>query len=302
MPAAPTAPSRRKFLAATAALAAGSLLPGALARLIARSQVQDGDADREIAEKILARGRSENLSALPIGALVSLLGKGFVGAPYRAGTLEEPGEEHLVVNLRQFDCVTFVESSLALARAVRQEFTNAEGFRQELQRLRYREGVIRGYPSRLHYFTDWIADNAARKDVADLSQELGGVPDTRRISFMTSHRGSYPRLDNDENVAAVAETERLLTGRIRYMVPRAKVKSVLSSLRDGDIIGITTSIEGLDCTHTGLVALEGRVAKFLHAPLSGGRVQVSRGSLAEYVAGHGGFTGIVVARPLDPAA
>jgi hypothetical protein len=301
MPAPNTAQSRRKFLVAAAGLTAGGVIPGFFSRLIARAQTQEGDADREIAEEILARGKTENLSALPIGTLVSLVGKGFTRAPYRAGTLEEPGEEHLVVNLRQFDCVTLVESSLALARALRQGFTDAEGFRRELQTLRYRDGVIRGYPSRLHYFTDWIADNSARKNVVDMSQELGGDLDSRRIHFMTAHRASYPRLDNDADVAAVAETERLLTGRLRYFIPRARVQSALPSLRDGDIIGITSAMEGLDCSHTGLVAREGRVAKFLHAPLSGGRVQISRGSLAEYLAGRGDQTGIVVARPLDPA-
>lgn len=277
-------------------------MPGLLARMIARVQAQEADADREICERVLARGKTENLAALPIGALVTLIGRTFTQCPYRAGTLEEPGEEHLVVNLRQFDCVTFVESSLALARAVKQGFTDAEGFRRELQTLRYRDGVIRGYPSRLHYFTDWIADNAARKNVADVTQELGGVLDTRLVSFMTAHRASYPRLETDDDVAAVAETERLLTARLRYMVPRARVKAALPHLRDGDIIGITTSMDGMDCSHTGLVAREGRVAKFLHAPLSGGHVQVSRGSLAEYIAGHAGQTGIVVARPLVPAA
>lgn len=301
MSASQNARSRRDFLAAAAVLTAGSIMPGFLTRVIARAQAQEAESDREICERILARSKADNLAALPMGALVTLLGRTFLKCPYRGGTLEEPGEEHLVVNLRQFDCVSLVESSLALARSVKQGFTDAEGFRKELQTLRYRDGVIRGYPSRLHYFTDWIADNAARGNVADVTKELGGVPDTRLVTYMTSHRGSYPRLATAADSAAVAESERLLTARLRYMLPRALLKAALPRLREGDIIGITTSTEGLDCTHTGLVAREGRVAKFLHAPLSGGHVEVSRGSLAEYVAGHSGMTGIVVARPLDPA-
>jgi len=40
----------------------------------------------------------------------------FPGAPYQTGTLEMPGREKLVVNLHAFDCTTFVETVLALAR------------------------------------------------------------------------------------------------------------------------------------------------------------------------------------------
>ena len=43
------------------------------------------------------------------------IGKFFLGTPYVAGTLETKGAEHLVVNLREYDCVTFVENVVALA-------------------------------------------------------------------------------------------------------------------------------------------------------------------------------------------
>jgi hypothetical protein len=292
-----TVRSRREFLAT---LAAGSFIPGFLSRMIARTQAGEGEADREICETILARGKKEQHDALPMGALVALIGRNFMERPYRGGTLEEPGEEHLVVNLREFDCVSFVESSVALARAVKKGCTAAEGFRTELQTLRYRDGKINGYPSRLHYFTDWIADNAARNNVLDVTGELGGVEDHRPVTFMTQHREAYPRLVRDDVFNAVGESERLLTGRRRCVLPRTRVAAALPALRDGDIIGIATSRAGLDCSHTGLVAVEGGVAKFLHAPLSGGHVQISRGSLADYMDGHEAQTGIVVARPLDP--
>ncbi len=43
------------------------------------------------------------------------IGKFFLGTPYVVGTLETKRGEHLVVNLREFDCVTFVENVVALA-------------------------------------------------------------------------------------------------------------------------------------------------------------------------------------------
>ena len=286
------AQSRRTFLATAAALAAGTAF--------SRFRAPETETDDEICERLLARGKAERLYALPMGELVVRIAQTFTACPYKGGTLEEPGEEHLVVNLREFDCVSFVESSVALARAVKRRCTGADGFRKELQVLRYRGGILHGYPSRLHYFTDWIADNALRGNVKDLSRDLGGIADNRPLTFMTTHRSAYPHLADDGNYAAVGETERIISRRPRYAVPAAAVSRALSSLRDGDIIGITTGREGLDCSHTGLVAINNGSPKFLHAPLSGGSVQLSAGSLAEYVSASAGRTGIVVARPLEP--
>ncbi len=71
-------------------------------------------------------------------------------------------------------------------------------------------------------------------------------------------------------------------------------------LRSGDIIAITTSIPGLDVSHTGMIAVKDGTPYYLHAPLSGGAVQLSQGSLASYLAGAGKQTGIIVARPMEP--
>ena len=295
--------SRRAFLGAAAALAAGTALPAIFVRALSRPDNPGGEEnDDEICRTILARARARNLAALPMGELVAQIGSTLTDRPYRAGTLEEPGDEHLVVNLREFDCVTFVESSFALARTVKAGDTDAAGFKKQLQLLRYRGGVINGYPSRLHYFTDWIFDNAARKNVTDITMKTGGVIDPRPINFMTGHRDSYPPLAREEVFRTIARTETVLTSRARYVLPRAKVASALPFLRSGDIVGVMTSTEGLDCSHTGLVAVNDGVTRFLHAPLSGGHVQFSRGSLAEYIQEHASRTGIVVARPLAPAA
>ncbi len=59
-------------------------------------------------------------------------------------------------------------------------------------------------------------------------------------------------------------------------------------------------MKGMDVSHTGLIAREGDVPRFLHAPLSGGKVTLAEGSLADYIAGNSGLTGIVIARPLEP--
>ncbi|HTR99403.1 MAG TPA: DUF1460 domain-containing protein, partial [Bacteroidota bacterium] len=63
-----------------------------------------------------------------------------------------------------------------------------------------------------------------------------------------------------------------------------------------------TDVPGLDVTHTGIAVREGGVTKLLHAPNVGKQVQITSGSLAQYLAAHRAQSGIMVARPLDPSA
>ena len=50
------------------------------------------------------------------GNLIVEIGRLFINVPYKAGTLENLGKEKLIVNVPGFDCTTFVETVLALAR------------------------------------------------------------------------------------------------------------------------------------------------------------------------------------------
>ena len=90
------------------------------------------------------------------------IGKLFLGTPYVTGTLETKRAEYLVVNLRESDCVTFVENVIALLFLVKSQEKSFEAFRRLLQKIRYRQGRLQGYSSRLHYFSDWIHDNQRR--------------------------------------------------------------------------------------------------------------------------------------------
>ncbi len=244
--------------------------------------------------------RAQALSARPIGEVVAALGMSFVGAPYVAHALERPGPEQLVVNLRSFDCVSFVESSLALAVCVRSGEPTYEAFRRALQRIRYRSGRIEGYASRLHYFTDWIADNGKKGIVRDVTRDLGGAPFVKEINFMSAHRSLYPQLADDACVKEIEIAERRISGGQRWYIPAAGVAGAEAGLQNGDIIAITSGAEGLDVIHTGIVVKKRGIARFLHAPLSRGAVSLTKGPLAAYLADHPSHTGIIVARPLEP--
>jgi hypothetical protein len=291
--------TRRKFMERALAGAA-VLLPFARFKAAAQDEVNPEAEYEEIFKKKTAEAIENKYAARPIGEVMGAIGLSFEGAPYVAHSLEVPGPEHLVVNLRAFDCTTFVESVLALSRCVRQGQTEYEDFRAQLQELRYRDGHIDGYPSRLHYFTDWVQDNAARGHVRDVTRSLGGSRDERPINFMTTHLSSYPQLAQASFVRQIRSVEERLSLSDHFMLSKDKVDAAAAHLQTGDIIGITTTIEGIDVSHLGLVLRSGGKAKFLHAPLSGGVVTLTAGTLGEYLAKNSKHTGIIVARPSEP--
>lgn len=309
--------SRRGFLARAALGGAALLLPlplSACSRAGASGAAADWapptEADRERLQSWLRTLRTEGLAdrAAPLGPAVARVGELALGAPYAANTLEaylaEGGsamEEPLTLHLTKFDCVSLVEATLAVARtAGARADAGWDRFAQEVERMRYRRGLRSDYASRLHYFSEWITDGARRGLVEDLGAALGGEPDTRPLRFMTEHRSSYAALADGAVFNAIAAHERRLDSSPRQVVAKARIAQVQDRLQTGDVLAFATSIAGLDVTHTGLAyrSADG-VMRVLHAPLSGGGVvQVSAGTVAEYVNGLRGSTGILAARPL----
>lgn len=234
-----------------------------------------------------------------MGETMVAIGRSFVGVPYVAHTLEAPGAEHLVVNLRALDCTTFVESVLVLSRCVASGKSTFAAYREELQRVRYRNGTVDGYASRLHYFTDWVDDNIRKGVVQDVTRELGGAPFSPAIDFMSTHPESYRQLADPALLPMIRETEQHLSARQGSYIPKQRVDAIAGLLRDGDIIGITTSTKGLDIAHIGLVVTLKDEVRFLHASLAGKEVQVTPVSLGAYLQKSTNHTGIIVVRPRD---
>lgn len=294
----------RRELLRNAALAAGLILPRK--RLFANPLV-DTDEARLVAWTSTLRRESPSLRARPFGARAVRVGELAVGTPYEALTLEayikaggDPaGLEPLALSLTRFDCVTLVESCLAVARVAGSARTPSwERFAHEVERMRYRGGKRQGYASRLHYFSEWITDGTRRGLVRDLGRELGGVNDTRPLRFMTEHRGSYPALADDAVFRAIGEMERSLDNNPRYVVAAERIPAVVDRIQTGDVLAFATSIPGIDVSHAAFAYRDaGGVLRVLHAPLSGGAVEITRTTLPEYVAAIRRATGILVARP-----
>jgi hypothetical protein len=228
----------RRDLLHWAALAGAALgLPDTLLAVIRR----DPDEDRLV--EWTGRLRAEGLSRgdVPIGRSAVRTGELAAGTPYEPGTLEaylraggNPNDtEPLTLSLTHFDCVTLVESCLAVAR-VAGTGCAARGadsepswrrFGEEIERMRYRGGIRAGYSSRLHYFSEWISDGAARGLVRDLGEELGGVEDRRPLRFMSAHRASYPALTDARVFREIGAMEHRLDAAPRPASPRSPTGS-----------------------------------------------------------------------------
>ena len=268
------------------------------------------EADWAIVEDKARWAVEQGYTGLSIGDLIVRIGETFVGTPYAPYTLEAPGEEGLVIELEELDCVTFVENVLALARFVQtvpDELLVARTgdlqrplFAWALEDIRYRGGELGAYPSRLHYFSEWIGDNDAMGLVRDLSQVLGGVADADPIDFMTTHADAYRQLGEDPDfLTEVRAIEERLSAEPRYYIPEDRIAAVESGIQDGDIIAATSTVPGLDIAHTGIALWRDGRLHLLHAPLAGGVVQISEVPLAERIQRIRGQDGVMVARPME---
>ncbi len=268
------------------------------------------DGDWAVFERTVREAHVARMDTLPMGALMAALGRGFVGTPYVPQTLEVDGPERLVINFQALDCVTFVENVFALARFVKsgggarlEDRGQIEGeYERLLRSLRYRNDVIDRYPSRLHYFTDWIGENERKLLLHDISEELGGVVDREPIDFMTTHREAYRQLSDSDAVDEMRRIEMGLSASGRHYVPEERIGDVAGDIRDGDVIAATSTVGGLDVAHTGLALWVDGTLRLLHAPLVGEAVQISETSLADRITQIEGQDGIIVARPLEPFA
>ena len=221
-----------------------------------------------------------------------------IDTPYDANTLEsEDGTEELVVNCEEVDCTTFVEDALAMALCEKQgrEMSEAE-FGRNLQKIRYRDGKIDGYTSRLHYMSDWVNNGIKNGFLEDVT--ASPYTDELNLSYMSKNPKNYKQLANSSaNVDKMKAIEKSLTGKVVNWVPKDKVPhSGLPYIQNGDIILITTNTAGLDVAHMGLAIYVGNSLCLLHASSDKEKVLVEPMTLRCYLAQNEKFAGIRVMR------
>jgi hypothetical protein len=251
--------------------------------------------DKEIVENLLEKFSAE--SKTPTGDLIIKIGRELLGTTYVAHTLEKEPEQ-LIVNLRELDCTTFTENCLAIAKTIKSEKPGFDEYLRNLQNIRYRDGIINGYPSRVHYFSDWLFENSKHGFLREVSKEIAETRYSKMVNYMSTHPDSYKQLRNVAFLPLIITQEKELSAREMYYIPEEKIAELENKFEDGDIAGITTGIAGVDILHAViLIRVNGRI-HLLHAPQSGGRVLISDETLEDYLKNSKSADGIMVARPL----
>ena len=242
------------------------------------------------------------LKEAPRKATTLWFARQFHGIPYVAHTLEVNDSEQLVVNTRQLDCTTLVETVTALTICVQQEKCRWEDYLKTLRKLRYRQGVMDGYTSRLHYFTDWIDD----KQLMGIVSEIQGPnpPFTAlqkvKVGYMSQHPQSYKALKaNEALVPIIKRQEQQLTGKTYRYIPKQTIKNtqlLRQTIKDGDIIAITCNKKGLDIAHLGFAVWQKDGLHLLNASSIHHKVVTEPMTIRQYLQKHSTFTGVRIIR------
>lgn len=228
------------------------------------------------------------------------------GIPYVAHTLEVNKTEKLVVNMRQMDCTTFVETVFALALTTRDKSVKWSDFCRRLEQIRYQQGKVDGYTSRNHYFLWWTENNERQGLVTQPLRKAAGRYARRQvinIDYMSVHPHLYSMLKgNKADIAAIARMEKASAGKEMMYVPAAYTgltEKQLACIRTGDILAIATKKKGLDTTHIG-IAVWGRDGKLhlLNASQIHKKVILEPKTMKQYMSGHPSQLGVWVIHPV----
>lgn len=221
------------------------------------------------------------------------------GIPYQGGTLDRSSNETLVVRTDSLDCTTFVENVLALYLASAKQNPEYRDYIESLTRIRYRDGKIHGYTSRLHYFSDWVEDNQNKGILKELTTHFEHETIACPLNYMTEHSHLYKQLkDNDSLLSVMRHIEQRWSEYEMPYVPKKLLDLPASEIKikDGDILALTTSIDGLDVVHLGFAIWIDDSLHLLHASSLQKKVILDDVPLYDYLKGKSKHTGIRVIR------
>ncbi|HEY2523833.1 MAG TPA: N-acetylmuramoyl-L-alanine amidase-like domain-containing protein, partial [Candidatus Binataceae bacterium] len=180
--------------------------------------------------------------------------------------------EVFTASLDAFDCVTFIETVLALARA-----SKICEFSEALRRIRYVRGRIE-WAWRNHYMTDWIRNNIREGLIRPIA--MPAVPTIGRERVLNVLPGLAAR-------------------RMRLeCVPKVAVARAAKYLRSGDLMFFASTRKNLDVFHAGIVVRDGARPRMRHASRSQGGVVEQE--LAEFLQANR-MAGVIVMRPREAA-
>ena len=256
-------------------------------------------SDKEFCQNILDTALQSNLHIKNLNEIVISVAKSLQGTQYVAGTLDKTATEKLIVDFSGLDCVTFLENVVVLSRLIKQKKNKFEDYSNELEKIRYRNGKLKKYPSRLHYFVDWIADNSKKEIIEDVTQSItGSKPYNKTFDFMSKNYMKYPKLTNNTFLIQLQNIERELSKQQFYHIEQTQISKAETEILDGDLIAITTTIKNLDIVHVGIAIHQNGHLHLLHASSTQQKVVISTKPLSKYILGNKIQSGIIVCRLL----
>ncbi len=255
------------------------------------------EKDKNLCELILETSLKSELYKEKINNVIIEVGKNFIFFPYKSGVLEKNEKESLIINLRELDCVTFVENTMAISNLIKSKKNNFSDFKKELQLIRYRNGEIKNYSSRLHYFSDWIFENEKNKKVKDITKILDGEVYKKNINFISKNKDKYKGISDENILSEIKKIENNISKRKYYFIPKNKISKIKDKIKDGDIIAITLNIKNLDIAHVGIAIWENSKLHLLHASSRMKKIVISEKTLDNYLLNNKQFTGMMVVRP-----
>ena len=237
---------------------------------------------------------------------VVTIGKSFLGTPYvyftldsnhRSKTRLKPmSKEVLVVNLKQLDCVTFVENTVALSQTRLDKNNSFENYKKKLQNIRYRSGIV-NYAARHHYFTDWMFEQEQNGLLKNITKDLGGEPYPKTVTIMTYKKDtSYGNMADPKTFEAIRQVEAAINKRPHFYIPEEKIAALENKLLDGDIVAITTHEKRIEIAHVGFVVKRNGRAHLMHASSVKKQVVITEEPMVDYLMKNKGQSGIMIAR------
>lgn len=221
--------------------------------------------------------------------------------PYKSNTLEiNYPDEFTVINLSEFDCLTFVENVVALVNNANSNNASFDNFKCEIENLRYRNGLNKGWSSRLHYASDWIYDNCKKGLISDVTLTTGGNRFVKDICFMSNRCDKYNALmNNTVHQNEIKQIEKQINARQSYCyIAKDKLPETESKISSGSIIFIATNIPMLDYSHTGIAYQNKGKLYLIHASSVLKKIVVSDVPLIDYLNSNNSMKGISVLKVL----
>jgi len=248
--------------------------------------------------EILEKGKKNAWYKKELGEIILLVGNELLGTEYVGGILDKNKSEQLTINLSALDCVTFVESCSSLSSLIKSEKTDFESFTTELKKIRYRNGAIESYASRLHYFSDWLYENEKVGKIKQLSAEIANTPYAVNLFIMSQNHTKYPLINSDSLLQVIQEKEKEISARKYFYIPENEINKYKKLIPDGAIIAITTNFKGIEIAHTGFAIHQNGELRLMHASSKSKKVEISELSLENMLLANKSQTGIMVSKLL----